>query len=145
MNSGSTLGWNGDSTDPINLAIGLGKLQTFCRNLEDKLEKYEGDEKNLIKLRVELDEIKGRISELRARVTSIEDLQEEVESAKKIIKMLNPKTIAVVIASVMGTSVGGGVVVDSMTNDNVVVEEKVDNQQQMYNSLIKKIEQLEDK
>jgi|TARA_R110000824_G_scaffold103417_4_gene245717 prefoldin subunit 5 len=145
MNSGSTLGWNGDSTDPINLAIGLGKLQTFCRNLEDKLEKYEGDEKDLIKLRVELDEIKGRISELRARVTSIEDLQEEVESAKKIIKMLNPKTIAVVIASVMGTSVGGGVVVDSMTNDNVVVEEKVDNQQQMYNSLIKKIEQLEDK
>jgi len=145
MNSGSTLGWNGDSTDPINLAIGIGKLQTFCRNLEDKLEKYEGDEKDLIKLRVELDEIKGRISELRARVTSIEDLQEEVESAKKIIKMLNPKTIAVVIASVMGTSVGGGVVVDSMTNDNVVVEEKVDNQQQMYNSLIKKIEQLEDK
>jgi|GEM_PF-4153764 len=145
MNSGSTLGWNGDSTDPINLAIGLGKLQTFCRNLEDKLEKYEGDEKDLIKLRVELDEIKGRISELRARVTSIEDLQEEVESAKKIIKMLNPKTIAVVIASVMGTSVGGGVVVDSMTNDNVVVEEKVDNQQQMYNSLMKKIEQLEDK
>lgn len=145
MNSGSTLGWNGDSTDPINLAIGLGKLQTFCRNLEDKLEKYEGDEKDLIKLRVELDEIKGRISELRARVTSIEDLQEEVEAAKKIIKMLNPKTIAIVIASVMGTSVGGGVVVDSMTNDNIVVEEKVDNQQQMYNSLMKKIEQLEDK
>ena len=145
MNSGSTLGWNGDSTDPINLAIGLGKLQTFCRNLEDKLEKYEGDEKDLIKLRVELDEIKGRISELRARVTSIEDLQEEVESAKKIIKMLNPKTIAVVIASVMGTSVGGGVVVDSMTNDNIVVAEKVDNQQQMYNLLMKKIEQLEEK
>lgn len=145
MNSGSTLGWNGDSTDPINLAIGISKLQTFCRNLEDKLEKYEGGEKDLIKLRVELDEIKGRISELRARVTSIEDLQEEVESAKKIIKMLNPKTIVVVIASVMGTSVGGGVVVDSMTNDNIVVEEKVDNQQQMYNLLMKKIEQLEEK
>ena len=62
---------------------------------------------DLVKISVQLDELKGKASELRARMTSVEDLIEEVESAKKVLKMLNPKNIGCVIALVMGGSVGG--------------------------------------
>ena len=46
--SGSTLGWSGDSNDPVNLAVNIGKLQTFCRNLEDRIEKNEDSKVSII-------------------------------------------------------------------------------------------------
>ena len=143
--SGSTLGWNGDSSDPVTLAINIGKLQTFCRNLEGRIEKNEEDGDVVVKLRVELDELKGKVSELKARLVSVEDLQGEVESAKKILKMLNPKTLLAGIAMIMGTSVGGSAVIDSITSDEAVIEEKVEDQDDKYEALLKKIKELEGK
>ena len=142
--SGSTLGWRGDSNDPTALAIGIAKLETFCRSLEDKIEKNEESSDDVIKIRIELDELKGKVSEIKARLGSVEDLQGEVESAKKILKMLNPKTIILGIATVMGTSVGGSAVVDSMTGDEAVIEEKVEDQDDKYQMLLKKIKELEE-
>jgi len=142
--SGSTLGWRGDSNDPTALAIGIAKLETFCRSLQDRIEKNEEDGDAVVKLRVELDELKGKVSEIKARLGSVEDLQEEVESAKKILKMLNPKTIILGIATVMGTSVGGSAVVDSMTSDEAVIEEKVEDQDDKYQVLLNKIRELEE-
>ena len=142
--SGSTLGWRGDSNDPTALAIGIAKLETFCRSLEDKIEKNEESSDDVIKIRIELDELKGKVSEIKARLGSVEDLQGEVESAKKILKMLNPKTIILGIATVMGTSVGGSAVVDSMTGDEAVIEEKVEDQDDKYQMLLKKIKGLEE-
>jgi predicted nuclease with TOPRIM domain len=143
--SGSTLGWRGDSNDPTALAIGIAKLETFCRSLEDKIEKNEESSDDVIKIRIELDELKGKVSEIKARLGSVEDLQGEVESAKKILKMLNPKTIILGIATVMGTSVGGSAVVESMTSDEAVIEEKVEDQDDKYQMLMKKIKELEGK
>jgi hypothetical protein len=143
--SGSTLGWRGDSNDPTALAIGIAKLETFCRSLEDKIEKNEESSDDVIKIRIELDELKGKVSEIKARLGSVEDLQGEVESAKKILKMLNPKTIILGIATVMGTSVGGSAVVESMTSDEAVIEEKVEDQDDKYQMLLKKIKELEGK
>ena len=142
--SGSTLGWRGDSNDPTALAIGIAKLETFCRSLEDKIEKNEESSEEVVKIRIELDELKGKVSEIKARLGSVEDLQEEVESAKKILKMLNPKTIILGIATVMGTSVGGSAVVDSMTSDEAVIEEKVEDQDDKYQVLLNKIRELEE-
>ena len=142
--SGSTLGWKGDSNDPIALAIGIAKLETFCRSLEDKIEKNEESSDDVIKIRIELDELKGKVSEIKARLGSVEDLQGEVESAKKILKMLNPKTIILGIATVMGTSVGGSAVVESMTSDEAVIEEKVEDQDDKYQVLLNKIRELEE-
>ena len=142
--SGSTLGWRGDSNDPTALAIGIAKLETFCRSLENKIDKNEESADDVIKIRIELDELKGKVSEIKARLGSVEDLQGEVESAKKILKMLNPKTIILGIATVMGTSVGGSAVVESMTSDEAVIEEKVEDQDDKYQMLLKKIRELEE-
>jgi hypothetical protein len=142
--SGSTLGWRGDSNDPTALAIGIAKLETFCRSLENKIDKNEESSDDVIKIRIELDELKGKVSEIKARLGSVEDLQGEVESAKKILKMLNPKTIILGIATVMGTSVGGSAVVESMTSDEAVIEEKVEDQDDKYQMLLKKIKELEE-
>ncbi len=141
--SGKTLGWSGDANDPTSLAIGIAKLETFCRNLEDKIEKNEESTGDVVKLRVELDELKGKVSELKARLVSIEDLQEDVESAKKILKMLNPKTLLAGVAMMMGGSVGGSAVVDSITGDEAVIEEKVEDQDNKYEHLMKRIKELE--
>ena len=111
---------------------------------QDRIEKNEEDGDAVVKLRVELDELKGKVSEIKARLGSVEDLQEEVESAKKILKMLNPKTIILGIATVMGTSVGGSAVVDSMTSDEAVIEEKVEDQDDKYQVLLNKIRELEE-
>lgn len=141
--SGKTLGWSGDANDPTSLAVGIAKLETFCRNLEDKIDKNEESADDVVKLRVELDELKGKVSELKARLVSIEDLQEDVESAKKILKMLNPKTLLAGIAMMMGGSVGGSAVVDSITGDETVIEEKVEDQDNKYEHLMKRIKELE--
>ena len=141
--SGKTLGWSGDANDPTSLAIGIAKLETFCRNLEDKIEKNEESAGDVVKLRVELDELKGKVSELKARLVSVEDLQEDVESAKKILKMLNPKTLLAGVAMMMGGTVGGSAVVDSITGDEAVIEEKVEDQDNKYEHLMKRIKELE--
>lgn len=143
--SGKTLGWSGDPNDPTSLAIGIAKLETFCRSLEDKIDKNEESSDDVVKIRIELDELKGKVSELKARLVSIEDLQEDVESAKKILKMLNPKTLLAGIAMMMGGSVGGSAVVESMTGDKAVIEEKVEDQDHKYEDLLKKIKELEGK
>lgn len=143
--SGSTLGWSGDPNDPTSLAIGIAKLETFCRSLEDKIDKNEESSDDVVKIRIELDSLKGKVSELKARLVSVEDLQEDVESAKKILKMLNPKTLLAGIAMVMGGSVGGSAVVDSITGDEAVIEEKVEDQDHKYEDLLKKIKELEGK
>ena len=141
--SGKTLGWSGDANDPTSLAVGIAKLETFCRNLEDKIDKNEESADDVVKLRVELDELKGKVSELKARLVSIEDLQEDVESAKKILKMLNPKTLLAGVAMMMGGTVGGSAVVDSITGDEAVIEEKVEDQDNKYEHLMKRIKELE--
>ena len=141
--SGKTLGWSGDANDPTSLAVGIAKLETFCRNLEDKIDKNEESADDVVKLRVELDELKGKVSELKARLVSIEDLQEDVESAKKILKMLNPKTLLAGVAMMMGGTVGGSAVVDSITGDETVIEEKVEDQDNKYENLMKRIKELE--
>jgi phage shock protein A len=143
--SGSTLGWSGDPNDLTSLAIGIAKLETFCRSLQDKIEKNEESSDDVIKIRIELDELKGKVSELKARLVSVEDLQEDVESAKKMLKMLNPKTLLAGIAMMMGGSVGGSAVVESMTGDKAVIEEKVEDQDHKYEDLLKKIKELEGK
>ena len=143
--SGKTLGWSGDANDPTSLAVGIAKLETFCRNLEDKIDKNEESADDVVKLRVELDELKGKVSELKARLVSIEDLQEDVESAKKILKMLNPKTLLAGVAMMMGGTVGGSAVVDSITGDEAVIEEKVEDQDNKYEHLMKRIRELEGK
>ena len=76
---------------------------------------------------------------------SVEDIQEDVESAKKMLKMLSPKTLLAGIAMVMGGSVGGSAVVDSITGDEAVIEEKVEDQDHKYEDLLKKIKELEGK
>lgn len=141
--SGSTLGWSGDPNDPTSLAIGIAKLETFCRSLEDKIDKNQESSDDVVKIRIELDELKCKVSELKARLVSVEDLQEDVESAKKMLKMLSPKTLLAGIAMVMGGSVGGSAVVDSITADEVVIEEKVEDQDHKYEDLLKKIKELE--
>lgn len=141
--SGSTLGWSGDSNDPVNLAVNIGKLQTFCRNLEDRIEKNENLKDESTKLRLELDELKAKTSELKARLVSVEDLIDEVESTKKILKMLNPKSLAAILAIIMGGSVGGSTLVDSMSDDTVHIEEKVENQDYKFRILMDKIKELE--
>lgn len=141
--SGKTLGWSGDANNPTSLAVGIAKLETFCRNLEDKIDKNEESADDVVKLRVELDELKGKVSELKARLVSIEDLQEDVESAKKILKMLNPKTLLAGVAMMMGGTVGGSAVVDSITGDEAVIEEKVEDQDNKYENLMKRIKELE--
>ena len=143
--SGKTLGWSGDANNPTSLAVGIAKLETFCRNLEDKIDKNEESADDVVKLRVELDELKGKVSELKARLVSIEDLQEDVESAKKILKMLNPKTLLAGVAMMMGGTVGGSAVVDSITGDEAVIEEKVEDQDNKYEHLMKRIRELEGK
>jgi len=142
--SGSTLGWSGDSNDPVNLAVNIGKLQTFCRNLEDRIEKNEDSKDDLIKITVELDELKGKASELRARMTSVEDLIEDVESAKKALKMLNPKTLITVGALVMGGSVGGNTVIESFDGQEQVIKQEVHQQDEKIDLLLKKINEMQE-
>jgi predicted phage tail protein len=141
--SGSTLGWSGDSNDPVNLAVNIGKLQTFCRNLEDRIEKNESSKDELTKISVQLDELKGKTSEMKARLTSVEDLVDEVESTKKMLKMLNPKTLIAGVALVMGGSVGGNTVLDSMNSEEHVIKEEVNQQDERIDVLLNRINELE--
>ena len=141
--SGSTLGWSGDSNDPVNLAVNIGKLQTFCRNLEDRIEKNESSKDELTKISVQLDELKAKTSEMKARLTSVEDLVDEVESTKKMLKMLNPKTLIAGMALVMGGSVGGNTVLDSMNSEEQVIKEEVNQQDERIDVLLNRINELE--
>lgn len=141
--SGSTLGWSGDSNDPVNLAVNIGKLQTFCRNLEDRIEKNESSKDELTKISVQLDELKAKTSEMNARLTSVEDLVDEVENTKKMLKMLNPKTLIAAIALVMGGSVGGNTVLDSMNSEEQVIKEEVNQQDERIDVLLNRINELE--
>ena len=143
--SGETLGWSSNGNDPVAIAVSIGKLQTFCRNLEDRIKKNEDSKDDLIKISVQLDELKGKTSELKARMTSIEDLIDEVEGAKKVLKMLNPKNITCVIALVMGGSVGGNTVIESLNGQEQVIKEEVDQQDLQLKLLTDKINKLEDK
>lgn len=142
--SGSTLGWSGDSNDPVNLAVNIGKLQTFCRNLESRIEKNESSKEELTKISVQLDALQGKTSELKARLTSVEDLVDEVQNTKKILKMLNPKTLIAGIALIMGGSVGSNTFIESMNSDKHVIKEEVDLQDARISILLKKINELED-
>jgi len=141
--SGSTLGWSGDSNDPVNLAVNIGKLQTFCRNLEDRIEKNESSKDELTKISVQLDELKAKTSEMNARLTSVEDVVDEVENTKKMLKMLNPKTLIAAIALVMGGSVGGNTVLDSMNSEEQVIKEEVNQQDERIDVLLNRINELE--
>lgn len=141
--SGSTLGWSGDSNDPVNLAVNIGKLQTLCRNLEDRIEKNESSKDELTKISVQLDELKAKTSEMNARLTSVEDLVDEVENTKKMLKMLNPKTLIAAIALVMGGSVGGNTVLDSMNSEEQVIKEEVNQQDERIDVLLNRINELE--
>jgi prefoldin subunit 5 len=143
--SGETLGWSSNGNDPVAIAVSIGKLQTFCRNLEDRIKKNEDSKDDLIKISVQLDELKGKTSELKARMTSIEDLIDEVEGAKKVLKMLNPKNITCVIALVMGGSVGGNTVIESLNGQEQVIKKEVDQQDLQLKLLTDKINKLEDK
>jgi len=142
--SGSTLGWSGDSNDPVNLAVNIGKLQTFCRNLESRIEKNESSKEELTKISVQLDALQGKTSELKARLTSVEDLVDEVQSTKKILKMLNPKTLIAGVALIMGGSVGSNTFIESMNSDKHIIKEEVDLQDERISILLKKINELED-
>lgn len=142
--SGSTLGWSGDSNDPVNLAVNIGKLQTFCRNLEGRIEKNESSKDELTKISVQLDALQGKTSELKARLTSVEDLVDEVQNTKKILKMLNPKTLIAGVALIMGGSVGSNTFIESMNSDKHVIKEEVDLQDARISILLKKINELED-
>ncbi len=137
--SGSTLGWSGDSNDPVNLAVNIGKLQTFCRNLQERIEKNESSKDELTKISVQLDELKAKTSEMKARLTSVEDLVDEVESTKKMLKMLNPKTLIAGVALVMGGSVGGNTVLDSMNSEEHVIKEEVNQQDERIDILLNRI------
>jgi len=141
--SGSTLGWSGDSNDPVNLAVNIGKLQTFCRNLQERIEKNESSKDELTKISVQLDELKAKTSEMKARLTSVEDLVDEVESTKKMLKMLNPKTLIAGVALVMGGSVGGNTVLDSMSSEEHVIKEEVNQQDERIDILLNRINELE--
>ena len=143
--SGETLGWSSNGNDPVAIAVSIGKLQTFCRNLEDRIKKNEDSKDDLIKISVQLDELKAKTSELKARMTSIEDLIDEVEGAKKVLKMLNPKNITCVIALVMGGSVGGNTVIESLNGQEQVIKKEVDQQDLQLKLLTDKINKLEDK
>ena len=142
--SGSTLGWSGDSNDPVNLAVNIGKLQTFCRNLESRIEKNESSKEELTKISVQLDALQGKTSELKARLTSVEDLVDEVQNTKKILKMLNPKTLIAGVALIMGGSVGSNTFIESMNSDKHVIKEEVDLQDARISILLQKINELED-
>jgi predicted phage tail protein len=137
--SGSTLGWSGDSNDPVNLAVNIGKLQTFCRNLQERIEKNESSKDELTKISVQLDELKAKTSEMKARLTSVEDLVDEVENTKKMLKMLNPKTLIAGVALVMGGSVGGNTVLDSMSSEEHVIKEE----DERIDVLLNRINELE--
>ena len=141
--SGSTLGWSGDSNDPVNLAVNIGKLQTFCRNLQERIEKNESSKDELTKISVQLDELKAKTSEMKARLTSVEDLVDEVESTKKMLKMLTPKTLIAGVALVMGGSVGGNTVLDSMNSEEHVIKEEVNQQDERIDILLNRINELE--
>jgi predicted nucleic acid-binding Zn-ribbon protein len=142
--SGETLGWSGDSNNPVNLAVNIGKLQTFCRNLEDRIEKNESSKDELTKVSVQLDELKAKTSELKARMTSVEDLIDEVESAKKVLKMLNPKTLIAGAAIIMGGSVGGNTMIESFDGQEQVIKQEVDQQDQKIDLLLKKINDIQE-
>lgn len=142
--SNETLGWSGDANNPVSLAVNIGKLQTFCRNLEDRIEKNENSKDDLIKISVQLDELKGKTSELKARMTSVEDLIDEVESAKKVLKMLNPKTLIAGAAIIMGGSVGGNTMIESFDGQEQVIKQEVDQQDVQLRVLMDKIKKLED-
>ena len=142
--SGSTLGWSGDSNDPVNLAVNIGKLQTFCRNLEGRIEKNESSKEELTKISLQLDALQGKTSELKARLTSVEDLVDEVQNTKKILKMLNPKTLIAGVALIMGGSVGSNTFIESMNSDKHVIKEEVDLQDARISILLQKINELED-
>ena len=141
--SGSTLGWSGDSNDPVNLAVNIGKLQTFCRNLQERIEKNESSKDELTKISVQLDELKAKTSEMKARLTSVEDLVDEVENTKKMLKMLNPKTLIAGVALVMCGSVGGNTVLDSMNSEEHVIKEEVNQQDERIDVLLNRINELE--
>lgn len=141
--SGSTLGWSGDSNDPVNLAVNIGKLQTFCRNLQERIEKNESSKDELTKISVQLDELKAKTSEMKARLTSVEDLVDEVENTKKMLKMLNPKTLIAGVALVMGGSVGGNTVLDSMSSEEHVIKQEVNQQDERIDILLNRINELE--
>ena len=141
--SGSTLGWAGDSNDPGNLAVNIGKLQTFCRNLQERIEKNESSKDELTKISVQLDELKAKTSEMKARLTSVEDLVDEVENTKKMLKMLNPKTLIAGVALVMGGSVCGNTVLDSMSSEEHVIKEEVNQQDERITILLNRINELE--
>jgi hypothetical protein len=143
MSGNTLLGWGGDSDDSTALFVGVAKLETFCRNLEDRIDRGEKSVDDVVKIRIELDELKGKASELKARIISIEDLIDDVESARNILKLLNPKTIIGTIGIILGTSVGGNQVVEKFTNNKAVVEDKVDNQDAKFDVLTKRIQELE--
>lgn len=143
-NPGSTLGgWGDDPKDPMALAIGVAKLETFCRNLEDKVEKIEDVGDELVELRADIKALQAKSTEIKARLVSIEDLVHEVENTKKILKMLNPKTIIATLAMVMGTSVGGSQVLEQFTDNEAVIHEKVEDQDDKVDMLLRRINQLE--
>ena len=141
--SGSTLGWSGDSNDPVNLAVNIGKFHTFWRNLQERIEKNESSKDELTKISVQLDELKAKTSEMKARLTSVEDLVDEVENTKKMLKMLNPKTLIAGVALVMGGSVGGNTVLDSMSSEEHVIKEEVNQQDERIDILLNRINELE--
>ena len=141
--SGETLGWSGDANNPVSLAVNIGKLQTFCRNLQERIEKNESSKDELTKISVQLDELKAKTSEMKARLTSVEDLVDEVESTKKMLKMLNPKTLIAGVALVMGGSVGGNTVLDSMSSEEHVIKEEVNQQDERIDILLNRINELE--
>jgi len=58
--------------------------------------------------------------------------------------MLNPKNIACVIALVMGGSVGGNTVIESLNGQEQVIKEEVDQQDLQLKLLTDKINKLED-
>ena len=80
---------------------------------------------------------------MNARLTSVEDLVDEVENTKKMLKMLNPKTLIAAIALVMGGSVGGNTVLDSINSEERVIKEEVNQQDERIDVLLNRINELE--
>lgn len=57
--------------------------------------------------------------------------------------MLNPKTLIAAIALVMGGSVGGNTVLDSMNSEEQVIKEEVNQQDERIDVLLNRINELE--
>jgi DNA repair exonuclease SbcCD ATPase subunit len=112
-------------------------------NLEDKVEKIEDVGDELVELRADIKALQAKSTEIKARLVSVEDLVHEVENTKKILKMLNPKTIIATLAMVMGTSVGGSQVLERFTDNEAVINEKVEDQDDKVDMLLRRINQLE--